>query len=174
MTIAMALGSVAGALAAGERGRISPRILVASAGAFGVCELLAAAAPSLLLQVIALVPLGAVSVTFAAGVNSSMQLAASPVMRGRVMSLYSIVFLGSTPIGAPLVGWLAEISSPRAGLALGGVAALVAAVGARAAFARFGDERTPATALARGGRGAPRSDRGGGHRRDRAVDGVVS
>jgi MFS family permease len=153
MTIAMALGSVGGALAASERGRVSSRILVASAGAFGICELLVAAAPSLLLQVIALVPLGAVSVTFAAGVNSSLQLAASPVMRGRVMSLYSIVFLGSTPIGAPLVGWLAEISSPRTGLALGGVAALVAAVGARAAFARFGGERTQATAApARRGR----------------------
>ena len=87
-------------------------------------ELLAAAAPSLPLQILALVPLGAVSVTFAAGVNSSMQLAASPEMRGRVMSLYSVVFLGSTPIGAPLVGWLAEVASPRAGLALGGAAAL--------------------------------------------------
>ena len=57
-------------------------------------------------------PLGAVSVTFAAGVNSSLQLAASPEMRGRVMSLYSVVFLGSTPIGAPLVGWLARGREP--------------------------------------------------------------
>ena len=57
-------------------------------------------------------------------------------MRGRVMSLYSIVFLGSTPIGAPLVGGLAQATSPRAGLALGGAAALVAAAGARAAYAR--------------------------------------
>ena len=77
--------------------------------------------------------------TFAAGVNSSMQLAASPDMRGRVMSLYSVVFLGSTPIGAPLVGWLAEVASPRAGLALGGAAALIAAAGARAAYARRGE-----------------------------------
>ena len=75
-------------------------------------------------------------VTFAAGVNSSMQLAAAPSMRGRVMSLYSVVFLGSTPIGAPLVGWLAEVASPRAGLALGGAAALVAAAGARIAYAK--------------------------------------
>ena len=106
-------------------------------------ELLAAVAPSLPLQILALVPLGAVSVTFAAGVNSSMQLAASPEMRGRVMSLYSVVFLGSTPIGAPLVGWLAEVASPRAGLALGGAAALVAAVGARAAYARHGEGILP-------------------------------
>ena len=65
-----------------------------------------------------------------------MQLAAAPSMRGRVMSLYSVVFLGSTPIGAPLVGWLAEVASPRAGLALGGAAALVAAAGARIAYAK--------------------------------------
>jgi len=138
MTSAMALGSVGGALLAGGHGRVSPRLIVGAAAAFGVFELLAAAAPSLPLQILTLIPLGAVSVTFAAGVNSSLQLAAAPALRGRVMSLYSVVFLGSTPIGAPLVGWLAEVASPRAGLALGGAAALVAAAGARAAYARKG------------------------------------
>jgi MFS family permease len=127
LTAAMAVGSVAGALASGARGRVSPAILVVASTGFGAIELLAAVAPSLPLQVLALIPLGAVSVTFSAGVNSTMQLAVTPAMRGRVMGLYSIVFLGSTPIGAPLVGWLAEIAGPRAGMALGGVAALVAA-----------------------------------------------
>jgi MFS family permease len=127
LTAAMAVGSVAGALASGARGRVSPAILVVAATGFGAIELVAAIAPSLPLQVLALIPLGAVSVTFSAGVNSTMQLAVTPAMRGRVMGLYSIVFLGSTPIGAPLVGWLAEIAGPRAGMALGGVAALVAA-----------------------------------------------
>ena len=61
-----------------------------------------------------LVPLGAASVTFAAGVNSSLQLAAPEHLRGRVMALYSVVFLGSTPIGAPLVGW-ARRGAGRAG-----------------------------------------------------------
>ena len=136
MTMAMGVGSVAGALLSGGRNQVSPRLIVGAAAAFGVFELLASVAPSLPLQILALVPLGAVSVTFAAGVNSSLQLAASPEMRGRVMSLYSIVFLGSTPIGAPLVGWLAQVASPRAGLALGGAAALIAAAGARAAYAR--------------------------------------
>ena len=60
------------------------------------------------MQVAALVPLGAASVTFAAGVNSSLQLAVGDALRGRVMALYSVVFLGSTPIGAPIVGWLAR------------------------------------------------------------------
>jgi MFS family permease len=136
MTAAMGIGSVGGALLASLRGRVSSQLIVGAAALFGVFELLAAAAPSLPLQILALVPLGAVSVTFAAGVNSSLQLAASPEMRGRVMSLYSVVFLGSTPIGAPLVGWLAEVASPRAGMALGGAAALVAAAGARVAYAR--------------------------------------
>jgi MFS family permease len=139
MTMAMGVGSVGGALMTGLLGRVSPRLIVGSATAFGVFELLAAVAPSLPLQIVALVPLGAVSVTFAAGVNSSLQLASAPSMRGRVMSLYSIVFLGSTPIGAPLVGWLAEVASPRAGLALGGAAALLAAAGAHAAYARRGE-----------------------------------
>jgi Transmembrane secretion effector len=84
--------------------------------------------------VLALIPLGAVSVTFSAGVNSTMQLAVTPAMRGRVMALYSVIFLGSTPFGAPLVGWLAEIAGPRAGMALGGGAALAAAALAAIAY----------------------------------------
>jgi Transmembrane secretion effector len=74
-------------------------------------------------------------VTFAAGINSSLQIAVEPAMRGRVMALYSIVFLGSTPIGAPAVGWLAQVAGPRAGLLAGALAALVAAAAARYAFA---------------------------------------
>jgi MFS family permease len=147
LAVAMGVGSVAGALAAGHRGRVGPRLLVAAAAAFGVAELLVAVAPTVELQLLALVPLGAVSVTFAAGVNSALQLAVDPAMRGRVMALYSVVFLGSTPIGAPLVGWIAEVAGPRAGLLLGAVAALVAAAGAQAAFARArGRAATPAMA----------------------------
>ncbi len=139
LTAAMGVGSVTGALAAARHGRMSPRLLVAAALAFGTAELLVAAAPSLPLQIAALVPLGAASVTFAAGINSSLQIAVEPVMRGRVMALYSVVFLGSTPIGAPLVGWLAEAAGPRAGLLAGALAALVAAAGARIAFTRGAD-----------------------------------
>ena len=138
LAVAMGVGSVGGALAAGARGRVGPRLLVGAAGLFGMAELLVAIAPDLSLQVLALVPLGAVSVTFAAGVNSALQLAVEPAMRGRVMALYSMVFLGSTPIGAPLVGWIAEVSGPRAGLVLGGVAAVLASVGGAIAFSRAG------------------------------------
>jgi MFS family permease len=136
LAVAMGAGSVIGALVAGARGRVGPRLLVAAAFGFGAVALIAAGAPTLPLEVIALVPLGAASVTFAAGINSSLQLAADPAMRGRVMALYSIVFLGSAPIGGPIAGWLSEAIDPRAALVLSGAAGLVAALGARAAFAR--------------------------------------
>ncbi|MGZ4271812.1 MAG: MFS transporter [Solirubrobacteraceae bacterium] len=141
LTAAMGVGSIMGALAAGARGRVSPKLLVGSALAFGAAELLVALAPTLDLQLLALIPLGAASVTFAAGVNSTLQVSVEPTMRGRVMSLYSVVFLGSTPIGAPLVGWLAQTAGPRAGLYAGAVAALVAAVAALIAFTPVEDRR---------------------------------
>jgi MFS family permease len=146
LTAAMGIGSVAGALASGARGRVSPRLLTVSACAFGGLMLLAAVAPTFPLQLAALVPLGAVSVTFAAGVNSSLQLAVEPALRGRVMALYSVVFVGSTPIGGPISGWLSEAAGPRAGLVMGGVAAIVAGLVARRAFAR-GAAPAPAAAV---------------------------
>jgi MFS family permease len=75
-------------------------------------------------------------VTLAASINSSLQLASEPSMRGRVMALYSIVFLGSTPIGGPLSGWLAEAVDPRAALIMGGIAAILGALLAKVAFER--------------------------------------
>ncbi len=136
LTAAMGAGSVVGALVTGARGRVTPRLLVGSGAAFGMIELVAALAPTLVLQALAFAALGTVTVTFSAGVNSSLQLAVDPAMRGRVMALYAVVFLGSTPIGAPLVGWLAQVAGPRAGLVLGGVAALVTAIAAAALYAR--------------------------------------
>jgi MFS family permease len=143
LAVAMGIGSVVGALVAGARGRVGPRLLVAAAFGFGAVALIAAGAPTLPLELAALAPLGAASVTFAAGVNSSLQLAADPAMRGRVMALYSMVFLGSAPIGGPIVGLLSGAIDPRAGLVLAGAAGLVAALGARVAFARQG--RDPST-----------------------------
>jgi MFS family permease len=134
LAVAMGAGSVVGALVAGARGRVGPGLLIAAAFGFGAVALVAAAAPTVPLEMAALVPLGAASVTFAAGVNSSLQLAADPAMRGRVMALYSVVFLGSTPIGGPIAGWLSQTVDPRAALVLTGAAGLAAAVGARAAF----------------------------------------
>lgn len=130
---AMGIGSIAGALISGFRGNVSAHLLVSSAALFGAAQLAAAVAPTEWVQLLVLVPLGAASVTFAAGVNSSLQLAAGE-MRGRVMALYSVVFLGSTPIGAPVVGALAEAFGPRWGLVLGGLAALGTAAVAAIAY----------------------------------------
>jgi MFS family permease len=129
---AMGVGSVTGALVTGARGHTGPRLVAGSALAFGLAALLAAAMPSLLLEVPVLVLLGAASVTFAATINSWLQLAVAAEMRGRVMALYSIVFLGSAPIGGPLAGWLSQAYDPRVALLLAASAALSAAWAARA------------------------------------------
>jgi MFS family permease len=143
LVVAMGAGSVVGALVAGARGRVGPGLLIGAAFGFGAAALIAAAAPSLPLEALALVPLGAASVTFAAGINSTLQLAADPAMRGRVMALYSMVFLGSTPIGGPITGWLSQSVDPRASLVLAGASGVIAAIGARAAFERVGAPATP-------------------------------
>jgi MFS family permease len=136
LVTAMGIGAVVGALATGARNTVTPALLAGAAIGFGALALLAAGAPSLGFELLLLAPLGAASVTLAASVNSALQLASEPAMRGRVMALYSIVFLGSTPIGAPLAGWISELVDPRAALVMAGVAALVAGMLARVAFER--------------------------------------
>jgi MFS family permease len=144
LVCAMALGAVLGALAIGARGRVGPGLLAGAAVGFGGLSLLAAGAPSLPLELLALAPLGAATVILAASVNSALQLASEPRMRGRVMALYSIVFLGSTPIGGPLSGYLAETIDPRAALVMAGIAGIVAGLLAHVAFTRAA--RDPALA----------------------------
>jgi MFS family permease len=133
---AMAAGSVGGALANGARGHTSASVIATAALAFGVLSLLAAGAPSLTLELPLLALLGAATVTFAASVNSYLQLEVRPDMRGRVMALYSVVFLGSTAIGGPTAGWLSEAYDPRFALVMAGVSGLSAAWAARTALAR--------------------------------------
>lgn len=140
----MGVGSLVGALLAGHRGRVTPRLLVWSAALFGAAQLAASLAPSEGTQMLMLVPLGGASVTLASGVSSSLQLAAGP-MRGRVMALYSVVFLGSAPIGAPIIGWIAESAGPRWGLIIGGVSALGTAAVAALAYRRAAGSSPPAS-----------------------------
>lgn len=142
---AMGVGSVAGALATGARGQTGPGVIAFAALAFGVLSLLAAAAPTLAFEAPILALLGAAAVTFAASVNSLMQIAVEPEMRGRVMALYTVVFLGSTPIGGPLVGWISETYDPRVALLLAGFAGISAAWAANAAFARLRVRRSNET-----------------------------
>ena len=137
MVSAMAVGSIGGALVNGAHGRTGPRLIAGGALAFGVLALLSAAMPALALELVMLTLLGAAAVTFAATINSSLQLAVEPQMRGRVMALYSVVFLGSTPIGAPLAGWLSQTYDPRWALALAATSGLSAAWAAHVSFARI-------------------------------------
>jgi MFS family permease len=126
----MGVGTVAGALAAAAGRRPTKKMLIGSAFAFGALIVAAAYAPSLVGEAIVLIPLGAVSMIFIATCNSTLQLNSSDAMRGRVMALYSVLFLGTTPIGGPLVGWLAEVIGPRATFASTGVVTALAAVAA--------------------------------------------
>ncbi|MEZ5156939.1 MAG: MFS transporter [Solirubrobacterales bacterium] len=134
LMIAMGLGSITGALTVGTRTRVSRGLITLAALGFGATALLASLAPTLPLEMVALAALGICSVTFAAGINSGLQLAAEPQMRGRVMAVYSIVFLGSTVVGGPITGWLGESVSPRAPLLAAALAGFAVAAGAYLAW----------------------------------------
>lgn len=133
---AMGVGSVAGALITGARGKTGMGLIGGSALAFGGLAMAAALMPSLAAEIPVLALLGASAVTFAAAINSTIQLAVEPEMTGRVMALYTVVFLGSTPIGGPLVGFISESADPRFALALASVAGLIAALVAWTSAAR--------------------------------------
>ena len=128
MTAAMGLGAVAGGLLVAARGRTGLLPLVVAAGAFGLAVTLAAVAPLLLLELPALAFVGAASIAFMSTGNSTLQLAAEPSMRGRVMSLWFVAFQGSTPIGGPIVGWVMAVAGARAGLGVGALTCLAVAV----------------------------------------------
>ncbi len=128
MTAAMGLGAVIGGLVVATRGRTGTATLVLSACGFGVAVGLAALAPDLPLELLALALTGAASISFMATGNSTLQLASAPEMRGRVMSLWFVAFQGSTPIGGPIVGAVMAAAGPRAGLGLGSLTAFAVAV----------------------------------------------
>jgi MFS family permease len=127
MTAAMGIGAVIGGLYAAGRGKTGLRSLTKSSVVFAVVIAIAAVAPNLTIELIALAGVGAASVTFLSKGNSTLQLAAAPQMRGRVMALWAVAFLGSTPIGGPAAGAVSQYIGPRWGLGLGAVACLVAA-----------------------------------------------
>jgi MFS family permease len=125
VTAFMGLGSLIGALLTANR-QPTARLLAGSCVAFGVLMTGAALAPTLAAGTLLLFVMGIFSMMFMAVTNTTLQLASDPAMRGRVMALYAILFLGSTPIGGPIVGWICQHFSPRYGLAVGGVATILA------------------------------------------------
>ncbi|HEX3333092.1 MAG TPA: MFS transporter [Acidimicrobiales bacterium] len=126
--IAMGAGAVVGGLATAFRSQPSTRLLAGIGLAFGAAIVAVALAPTQLVALVLLVPMGAASISFIATNNATLQLRAEPTMRGRVMSLNAIAFLGSTPIGAPLLGYLSDVTNPRLALSLGGAATLLATI----------------------------------------------
>jgi MFS family permease len=137
----LAAGTLTGAVLAARRTRngngARPRIrlVVVSAMVFGVLETAVGLMPNHLTFGLMLIPTGAAALTFTTAANSAVQLSVAPTMRGRVMALYMLLFLGGTPIGGPLVGWLAAEFGGRAPIVLGGIACIVAGAAAAAAYA---------------------------------------
>jgi MFS family permease len=123
-----AVGALGGALIAARRRRPTLTLLVATALAFSAFEAIGGLMPDFATFVLMLVPTGLALLTLTTAANSTMQLGTTATMRGRVMGLYMLVFLGGTPIGAPLAGWVAEVFGPRMVLISGGLISLAATI----------------------------------------------
>jgi MFS family permease len=127
LTAAMGVGAAVGGLWVAARGRTGMPAMVAGSTAFGAAMLFTAFSPTLVVALLGMCLVGAASVSFQSTGNSTLQLAAAPHMRGRVMALWAVAFLGSTPIGGPIAGLISGHFGGRAGLLLGAVTCLVAA-----------------------------------------------
>ncbi|MHB8143917.1 MAG: MFS transporter [Thermoleophilia bacterium] len=127
LTSAMGIGAVLGGLVIAGRSRTSPWGLVGASLAFGITIVLVSLSPSLPVALAAMVLVGASSIGFTSLCNATLQLESEPQMRSRVMSLWTVAFLGSTPVGSPIIGWVGEYAGPRWAMAVGGLAALAAA-----------------------------------------------
>ena len=136
MTAAMGVGAVIGGLLVAARGKTGMRPLVLAASAFGVAMTFATLAPTLAAELLALAFVGGASISFMASGNSTLQLAAAPEMRGRVMALWFVAFQGSTPIGGPIVGVTMAVLGARAGLGLGAITCFVVALAGAVALRR--------------------------------------
>ena len=132
----MSIGSVIGGLVSAHEAQATRRFVLGAALAFGAALVLAAFAPTLGLELLVLVPVGAAGIAFTAMSNGVIQTECAPEMRGRVAALFTVAFLGSTPIGGPIIGWVSQQLGPRAGLWVGGVATLAVTVAAIAGIRR--------------------------------------
>ncbi|MFC9065741.1 MFS transporter [Streptomyces harbinensis] len=134
-------GSVVGALLAARRGSRRMRFTFAAAAMFSAVLMVASAAPFFWVYAMLMVPLGLTAMTFQVTANAGIQLASDPEMRGRVISLFMMVFMGGTPIGAPVVGWVTDHFGPRVGMLSGGAVCLLATAALAMVLARIGGLR---------------------------------
>jgi MFS family permease len=137
LTSIMAIGTVAGALLAARRAKPGMAHLLAGVAAFGVGCALAAVMPNYGLFGLALIIIGVSALTFTTATNTLVQLSTEPVMRGRVMAIRLAIALGGTPIGAPLVGWVADRFGPRWALCVGAASGFAAAIVALFYLAKY-------------------------------------
>jgi MFS family permease len=128
LTSIMAAGALVGALIAAAAGRSSMRPMLFTAFGFAIAALGAAVAPNIPVEAIVLVPVGAMSIAFIAIANSALQLRAPARMRGRVMALYSLVFLGGNAIGSPIAGGISQVFGARWGLGMAGLTSLAVSI----------------------------------------------
>jgi MFS family permease len=137
LSTALAVGAFCGAVLATRRTkRPSSLFLLGMAAAFSVGEIATGLMPDFAWTAIALVPTGLAMLTVTTAANANVQLGVAPTMRGRVMALYLVCFMGGTPFGAPIIGWLAGAAGPRWGLIGGGVVCLLSALGLAMVLAR--------------------------------------
>ncbi len=122
----LAIGSLTGALLAARRERARVRVVVLAAGGFGVFAFVSASMPTYAAYAVTLMFTGFTIVTLLTTANGYVQTTTDPALRGRVLALYMAVIMGSTPVGAPIAGWVADAFGPRTAIMLGGVAGLVA------------------------------------------------
>ena len=164
MASVMGAGAVVGGLISAARPRPRARALCLAAIGWGIAILAAAAAPSLALELAALVFVGYGSITFNSLAKTTLQLAAKPEMRGRVMALWALAWLGSTPIGGPIVGWVGQAVGARWSLVIGGLPTLVCGILALPALTRIDRRACPGSltqAKRRSARSAPLGTRAG-------------
>jgi MFS family permease len=145
MASVMGGGAVVGGLISAARSRPRARALCLAAIGWGIAILAAALAPSMALELAALVFVGYGSITFNSLAKTTLQLAARPEMRGRVMALWALAWLGSTPIGGPIIGWAGQAIGARWALVIGGLATLACGILALPALTRI-DRRASRTA----------------------------
>lgn len=122
----LAIGSLSGALLAARRDRARVRVVILAAGGFGIVSFISAAMPTYVTYAVSLIFIGFMIVTLLTTANGYVQITTDPALRGRVLALYMAVIMGSTPVGAPIAGWVADEFGPRTAIMLGGAAGLIA------------------------------------------------
>ncbi len=127
MMTSAGLGAIVGSIYTASRKSTEIKQLLTACFLFGLSIIIASLMPTIITLLVSLFIVGGLSIVFIALGNSLLQIEAAPQMRGRVMSLWTIAFLGTTPIGGPIIGYIADHFSPRLGLATGGISAIIAA-----------------------------------------------